>query len=82
MILQDDFLELNDVGVRVESPESLDLPEVVHLLDAKEETEGEARAKVEMRCLIDHFPCDVITMIYHCSLINEVCWIGQISPCI
>ena len=32
--LQDDLLQINDVGVGVESPESLDLPQVVHLLNA------------------------------------------------
>lgn len=32
--LQDDLLQINDVWVGVESAESLDLPQVVHLLNA------------------------------------------------
>ena len=45
--LQDDLLQINDVGVGVESPESLDLPQVVHLLNAT--CEEQTQDKVDTR---------------------------------
>ena len=34
---QEYFFELDDIGVGVESPQSLDLPQTVHLLNAEEQ---------------------------------------------
>lgn len=47
--LQDDLLQINDVWVGVESAESLDLPQVVHLLNATCGEQTQSRHKVDTR---------------------------------
>lgn len=46
--LQDDLLQINDVWVGVESAESLDLPQVVHLLNATCGEQTQSRHKTEV----------------------------------